>query len=669
MGSIQAPGVGSSLDINSIVTQLIEAERKPAEARFASQEALVQARLSTLGIVKSAVSDFQSVLRGLSSLTSFQSKTSTINNDRLFSATVSSAAMTGNYSVEVEQLAQGQKLATKAFTDSSSAIGGGRLIFDFGTYDADTETFSENDKKPQRSIDIAAGSSLADIRDSINAAGIGVTASIMNDGSGFRLVLGGETGAANGMRISVEDLDGNPLIADTGLGQLAFDPSATEGSGRNMEQTLEARDARLRVDGIAITRSTNSVSGVIAGVTLDLKEAAVGAPTTLSIRANTSSIKESVEGFVSSYNELRAVFNDATVFDNDENKPSLLTGDSAIRTMNNQMQRIMSNIVPGLSGDLRALADIGITTARDGTLSLDNARLNRALENNIDDFAALFSTIGRASDNNLTYLGSTADTRPGDYAVTITQMATRGQYTGDVIGSGPPFDIMEDSRFRIVVDGVQSSDIVLEARTDLTGEELAQELQTRINSDGILANAGRTVQVSFEDGQLTIQSTRYGSDSTIAISNINAGSLALGLTNKAGETGKDVAGTIGGVDAVGRGMVLTGQGDASGLEINVLGGALGERGSINFTRGFAHQLNDLVSGFLASDGVLTQRTNDFNREIESIGERRTRLNERLDNLETRLRAQFLAMDLMVGQMRATSDFLTSQLQTLPGNNR
>lgn len=143
MGSIQAPGVGSSLDINSIVTQLIEAERKPAEARFASQEALVQARLSTLGIVKSAVSDFQSVLRGLSSLTSFQSKTSTINNDRLFSATVSSAAMTGNYSVEVEQLAQGQKLATKAFTDSSSAIGGGRLIFDFGTYDADTETFRD----------------------------------------------------------------------------------------------------------------------------------------------------------------------------------------------------------------------------------------------------------------------------------------------------------------------------------------------------------------------------------------------------------------------------------------------------------------------------------------------------------------------------------------------
>lgn len=199
MAGIQAPGVGSNLDINNIVTQLLSAERKPAETRFASQEALVQARLSTLGIVKSSVSDFQSALRGLNSLTAFQSKTASVGNDRLFSTTVSSAAVAGSYSVEVKQLAQGQKLATKSLADTSSVIGGGKLTISFGTYDGDTNVFTENDKKPARAIDIAAGSSLADIRDSINGAGIGVTASILNDGNGFRLVLGSDSGAASSM--------------------------------------------------------------------------------------------------------------------------------------------------------------------------------------------------------------------------------------------------------------------------------------------------------------------------------------------------------------------------------------------------------------------------------------------------------------------------------------
>jgi len=668
MAGIQAPGVGSNLDINNIVTQLLEAERKPAETRFASQEALVQARLSTLGIVKSSVSDFQSALRGLTSLTAFQSKTASVGNERLFSATVSSAAVAGSYSIEVQQLAQGQKLVTKSLADTASVIGGGKLNIGFGTYDGDSNVFTENDKKPARTIDIAPGSSLADIRDAINGAGIGVSASILNDGNGFRLVLGSESGAANSMKIDVTDADGNPLLDDSGLGQLAFDPTSAVGSGKNMQQTLEAKDARLMVDGIEVTRSTNSVSGVITGVTLDLKEMAEDAPTTLLIQANKSSIKESVEQFVTSYNELRGVLNKASVYNVEEKKPSLLTGDSAIRSINNQMQRIMGNVVTGLTGPLRALADIGITTARDGTLSLDSTRLNRALDANIDDFAALFATMGRVSDSNISFFASSSETKVGSYSLNITQLATQGAYTGADIGS-EPFDIVAGSSFKITVDGVQSGAITLDEQIGLTGSELARELQSQINKDSALLNANRSVQVGFEDGKLLIKSMRYGSDSTIAISNIDAGSSALGLFNAAGVNGQDVAGTIGGVAATGKGTRLTGAGDAEGLQIDVLGGALGDRGTVSFTKGFAQELNTLVSSFLASDGVLTQRTNDFNQEIKAIADKRTRLNERLENLETRLRAQFMAMDLMVGQMRATSDFLSAQLQNLSGASK
>ncbi|GAB4260414.1 MAG: hypothetical protein Kow0065_10680 [Methylomicrobium sp.] len=667
MAGIQAPGVGSNLDINSIVTQLIEAERKPAETRFASQEALVQARLSTLGIVKSSVSDFQSALRGLSSLTAFQSKTASVGNERLFSTTVSSAAVAGSYSVEVKRLAQGQKLATESLADTTSIIGGGKLTISFGTYDGDSNVFTENDEKPARTVDIAASSSLSDIRDAINGAGIGVTASILNDGNGFRLVLGSESGVANGMKIDVTDTGGNPLLDSSGLGLLAFDPTAAVGSGKNMEQKLEAKNALLVVDGIEVTRSTNSVSGVIAGVTLDLKEMAEGAPTTLSIQANKDSIKEAVEKFVTGYNELRGVLNKASVYDAEEKKPSLLTGDSAIRSINNQMQRIMGTVVTGLTGPLRALADIGITTARDGTLSLDSARLNRALDTNIDEFSALFATMGRASDSNISFFSSSSQTKVGSYAVNITQLASQGVYTGNDIGS-EPFDIVAGSSFKITVDGVQSGTITLNEKIGLTGSELASELQSQINKDSALLSANRSVQVGFEGGKISIKSARYGSDSTIAISNINAGSSSLGLINAAGVAGQDVAGTIGGVAATGKGTRLTGAGDAQDLQIDIAGGVLGDRGTVSFTKGFAQELNTLVGSFLASDGVLTQRTNDFNREIEDIADKKTRLNERLENLETRLRAQFLAMDLMVGQMRATSDFLGAQLQSLPNAN-
>ncbi|EFK96619.1 Flagellar hook-associated protein 2, partial [sediment metagenome] len=291
---------------------------------------------------------------------------------------------------------------------------------------------------------------------------------------------------------------------------------------------------------------------------------------------------------------------------------------------------------------------------------------DQALNNNIDDFAALFATTGRSSDSLVSYSKAGSDTKVGSYAVNITQLATQSSYVS-TIGNGT-FNIDNtNNTFKLKVDGTESGLITLSTSSNLSGAALAQEMQTQINKDSVLQTAGRSVTVSFDaaSGDMAIKSSRFGSESAIAVTQISPASNTLGLTIKSGAAGLDVAGTIGGFSAKGLGTQLTGTGDAEGLVINVAGGLTGDRGTVGYTKGYAEQLNTLIGGFLSSDGVLTRQMNDFTQRIESIGESRVKLNERMESLEERLRSQFLAMDLMVGKMRSTGDFLTGQLATLP----
>lgn len=670
MAGIQAPGVGSNLDINSIVTQLVAAEKAPTENRLASNEALVQARLSSLGLVKSSLSDFQTAVRSLSTTTAFQSKSVSISNQSLFTATVSSAAKPGRYSVEVSSLAQSQKLVSKTFTGAAATVGTGTLHIQFGNYDSDSNTFTED--AAHSAVDIVIGadkSSLQGIRDAVNAAETGVTASILNDGTGDRLVFSSESGAKSGMKITVsDDGDGDLTDSSVGLSQLAFDPVADADLGRNMTETLAATDALIKVDGITITRPTNSVTGVLAGVTLDLNEMAPGTPTTMIIAENKDSIKTAVESFVTSFNQLKTVLNDATKYDTEQKKGAVLIGDSAIRSINSQMQRIMGGVIEGVSGQVRALADIGITTARDGTLQLDSAKLSTALSSNIDGFAALFATAGNSSDSLVDYVKAGSNTKVGQYAVNITQIATQSTYT-NTIGAGTFTIDANNDTFKLKVDGLQSGVITLTQQSNLSGAALALEMQAQINADETLKSGSRSVSVVYDSdtGQMKITSNHYGSDSKIDVTQIESASSAIGLTIMSGTEGHDVAGTIGGFAATGVGTKLTGSGDADGLQINVLGGLIGDRGTVEYSKGVAQQLNVLIDNFLSSDGVLTQRIGDFNQRLDAIGQSRTKLSERLTSMEAMLRAQFQAMDLMVGQMKATGDYLTSQFSKSSSN--
>lgn len=669
MAGISVSGIGSGLDITSLVDQLVTAERAPVENRLNSKEATVQAKLSAYGMLKSALSSFQTTVAGLAEASAFQGLKATSSDSSVVSVTTNSSAITGNYSLAVSNLAAAHSVASKAFTDTTSAVGTGSLTFQFGTYDSGGNTFTANGDKAIQVVDIASGdNSLVGIRDAVNNAAIGVSASIVNDGSGYRLVFqSNDSGAANSLKVTVSDSTDVSNTDDAGLSQLAYDPTAVAGSGKNMTETVTAVDASFSVNGLSITSSTNQITDAIEGVTLNLKDVTSGTPVSVSVALDTSGITSKVQSFVSSYNDMITTINSLTSYDASNGSAGILIGDSIARSVTSQVRSLFSSAVSGLSGNYTSLTSLGITTQAGGTLTLDQTKLDAALSSDHSVVGKLFSAIGTTDDSLITYLSSTSQSTIGDYAINISQLATQATVTGAATSGFPLTIDANNDNFVLKVDGTQSASIALTQQSYASGAELALELQSRINGDTNLKSAGVSVSVSYVTDHFEISSSTYGSDSTIEIVTVDTNTTAtLGLSVGAGTSGLDVAGTIGGISATGSGQTLTGNGDAAGISLKVEGTTTGSRGSVVFSRGVADQINTLLDGYLASNSVIDARTEGLNNRINDINDQRDRLARRIEIIQQRYTAQFTAMDTLLGQLQSTSTYLTSQLAALPG---
>lgn len=667
MAGITSTGIGSGLDVESLVSQLVQAEAKAPTQRLNRKEANLEAELSALGSVKGALSDFRSSLSKLNDLSAFQKRSASSSDSSLFTASATSDAAEGSYGVEVSQTAQAHKIASSAFAESGTVVGTGELTFQFGTYDSGANSFSVNPDKASQTVTIdSTANTLEGVRDAVNEADIGVQATIVNDGTGARLVFASEdSGEANSLKVGVADDDGNNTDTN-GLSQLAYDPTAAAGSGKNLSETVAARDAEAIIDGITVTSDTNTLSNVIDGVSITLKEADVGNTQTLDVSLNKGSVESAVNGFVESFNAAINNFNQLTDYDPETEKAGPLIGDATVRSVESQMRSLISDTVPGLDGAVRSLADIGISTQRDGTLAVDSGELSDALENNYDDVGKLFAATATASDSQVEYVRSSDSTVTGNYDLNITQMAAQGTYTGGAI-TNRVVDGTNDT-LAVKIDGVQSGTITL-AQADYTGNEteLAAELQTKINGDGNLQDAGVTVGVEYDAGndRFIVTSERYGSESTVEIT---TGNTDLGLNAGTGTAGVDVAGSLDGLEATGDGQVLMGRGEATGLQLRVTGGTTGDRGSVVFSRGVADRLDSLLGSYLDSDGLLDSRTDSLNNRIDDIGDEREDLQQRLDNLEERYRKEFSSLDAMMAEYQSTSDYLAQQLGALPSSS-
>jgi len=670
MANVSVSGIGSGLDITALVDKLVTAERAPVENRLNTKEANVQAKLSAYGSLQSALSSFQTTVAGLADGSSFQGLKGTSSDSSVVSVSTTSSAITGNFNVAVTTLATAQSVASKAFTSTSSAVGTGSLTFQFGTYDSGGNTFTANGNKAIQVVDIAStDNSLIGIRDAVNNAGIGVSASIVNDGSGYRLVFqSNDSGAANSLKVTVADTTDASNVDDAGLSQLAYDPTAAGvGTGKNMTETVTAVDASFSVNGLAITSSSNQITDAIEGVTLNLKDVTSGTPVNISVQRDTSTITSNVQSFISSYNDMIGTIKSLTSYDASTGSAGILLGDSIARNVASQVRNLISSSVSGLTGNYTSLVNLGITTQADGTLTLDQTKLSSALSSDYSVVGKLFSAIGTTSDSLISYTGSTSTSTIGEYAVNISQLATQATITGAATSGFPLTIDANNDNFVLKVDGTQSASIALTQQSYASGAELAVELQSRINGDINLKNAGVSVSVSYVTDHFEISSSTYGSASTIELVTADTNTAAtLGLSVGAGTSGVDVAGTIGGVSATGSGQTLTGNGDAAGISLKVEGTTTGSRGSVVFSRGVADQINTLLDGYLASNSVIDARTEGLNNRITDINDQRDRLACRIAIIQQRYTAQFTAMDTLLGQLQSTSNYLSQQLAALPG---
>jgi flagellar hook-associated protein 2 len=657
---LSSPGIGSNLDVNSIVSQLMAAESRPL-TMLQQKEAKLQSTLSAFGQVKSALATFQSSVSSLSDVKQFQVVKATPSDATVMTASATSAAAPGNYAIEVSKLAQAQKLASAGQASTSAAIGSGTLTFEFGTSVAGTKdsagntipaTFAANGNGAKTVTIDSTSNSLTGIRDAINKADIGVSATIVNDGgtSPNRLVLtSNSTGAANSIKISV--------AGDSGLQSLLTHDPANAATDK-MTQTIKAQNAEFMVDGLAVSKASNHVTDLIEGVTLDLSKTNVGSPATLAVARDSSTVVASVTKFVTAFNAINKTFSDASSYNAATKSAAVLNGDSTVRSMQSQLRGVLSSAVAGGYGKFDRLSDIGVSLQKDGTLSLDATKLNKVLATNFNDVAGLFAAAGKTTDSLTSYAGAGTATKPGAYSVDVTKLATRGSVTGAV---KVPLDFSAgtNNTFDVSLDGVSSA-ITLDPVIYKTANDLAAAVQSKINGNSTFAATPVTVTADA-NGTLSIVSSSYGSSSKVSLGGTNAASLWDVPPQET--VGIDTAGTINGTAAAGSGQALTASSGspAEGIRLQVTGGATGGRGTVNYSKGYASQFNDLMNTFLGTAGGLTARTDGLTKSIASVKKDEDRWSDRLTTKEADLRKQFTALDTKLSAMTSTSTYLSQQL--------
>lgn len=704
MPSITSAGIGSGLDVTGLVDQLVAAEGEPVRIRLDRKEAKLQTGLTALGTFKATVSDFQDSLKSLQSPESFSSMNISNDNEDAILAAASREAQPGEYNVQVVQLAQAQKLASAAFDSDVTPVGTGGMTIQLGRYQADAHGFSTNPDIPPANIIITQeNSSLRGIVEAINEANAGVRASVINDGSGYRLVMSSlAEGLDNSIRITTLDDDGHHFD-ENGLSNFVYDLAAKQISKKdfspqdaaklasgvfgaaqvvngdnqqqvnvrvtNMKETVEGQDAILNVDGLEVIRGQNQINDVIKGLSLELQPGSEGSISSLNVELSTAEVKDAITNFVNKYNELVSTTNILTGYDAETGVAGPLSGDASVRGVNTQVRRVMSQSFSSINSEYDSLISIGIDTARNGSLSIDESRLQAAIENNLQEVVQLFATAGSANDPLIEYIGAEASTTPGRYDLVISQLADHGLYTGLAHDSSPVFIKEGENTIRLKIDGMLGNELELTPGDYNSSTELAAAIQESVAKDTVFANNNIRLVAKVEENKIILKSESLGTNSIIEVVSIAPQlSQYSGLVPGVGANGSNVQGTLNNRTAVGKGNILTGEDAVEGLQLKVDGGLPGPRGSVFYSNGIASQLDALLSRFGASDGLFNSRTNGFNDRMNDIARQREQLASKLERTEKRYTKQFSTLDATLGKMRSTGEYLQQQLSTLPGAN-
>jgi flagellar hook-associated protein 2 len=666
---ITATGLGSGLDVESIVSQLVLADIGPAEQRLNRQEVNYQSQVSAYGSIKSALSEFKGSSDRAALLTNYTDMTVTASETGAVLVTATEEAEAARYSLLVNRLATQQSLASDGFETTSSVVGTGTLTITLGTTSSDGQEPPSYDFVPKSGVtEISvvideSNNTLSGLRKAINDASNDLTASIINDGSGYKLVLtSANSGLGNTLNLVVDEGTGESSDNTDTSGLSAFSFRAADSLGRNLSEIRSAQDANFTVNGLEISSSSNTVTEAVSGLTIELVNT-TSSEIEVEVTRNLVLAKAAVEQFVTNYNRLIGSLDSLSVYDAETQSASVLTGDSTIRTIQSNIRSIINTPISNVAGAFSSLSDLGITTqTADGTLTISGSALDDALAINPLDVANVFASLGRPTSTNLSYVSASEVTEPGEYAVSFNRTDTQATLAGGAFDNGGLNN--KTISFDLTVSGTTQA-VSFETGTGLSEEDIAASLTSQ--AEALFGSSVVTVSYDATVDGFEFTSVAAGSEASIAISSIADDASFFGLSNQTGTAGTTtIDARINNESATydEETNQLTGALGSSveGLVLKILGGATGELGTVKYAVGLGTKLSELLDGLLDTNGLLDARITGVQESISNISAQRLRLQETANSLESRYRSQFNGLETLISQLNATQSFITTAFE-------
>jgi flagellar hook-associated protein 2 len=624
-------GLVSGLDTDSIIKSILDVEKIPIQqlqARISAHQVEDNA-WQAINTRYSAVRTALNALDSRADIAGF-AQASASNPDAV-RVTATGATTTGSVSFTVDQLAANHQLASASvFSGSDAAVGSGGF----------TITVAGTD----HTITTSATTTLSELAQQINALGIGVTATAVSvDGTDYKLLLAADaTGTAN-----------------------TFTTSGTVAALGTMDIIQQGADAEITLGSgataLTLSRSSNTITDVLDGVTIELTGTTASA-VTVSTARDVDAAMGAITGLIDEINSTIDTIAGYAAYNADSQTGGPLAGNSTARALAFDLRAAISSVVNSNSTAYPVASSVGISLTREGTFEVDESELRSALEADFDSVVDLLVEGGSAADSRLSFTAASDDTVEGDYAVVITQAATRAAAT-----SGAYSAPAADSTFQIIVDG-NSVDISVTSGQGIAA--VVSIINAALQAAGTSEVSAVAVNIAGTD-YITLTHSSYGSGASFEV----VGD-PFGLAGT--HTGTDVAGTIGGEAATGSGQSLTATaGDPTGLIVRVsasdadvsgAGGSLA-LGSINYARGIFGSLDLTIGLAEGSDGRIQRARDVASSQIDLINDRIEVLQDRLDRREASLVRQYAALETAMSSLQTQSSWLASQLASLNGGGQ
>ena len=558
---------GSGLNITQIVDSLVAAENDPQAAQIQSKIDSRTTSISAIGEIKSALSVLSTSLGTLTGNTSLSVKSTSAS----LSATVTdpAKAVAINSTITVTNLAKGQTLAFEDYSSNVSLIGAGSISLERG--DWSSGSFVASPTVTAKSLTVTATDTLESFKDKINALDYGVVASVLGAGDGtFTLVMKSGDGAKNALRITATE-------SPSGSGLASIDNSSTNSSKQKMAGT----DAAIIVDGISLTRSSNTVTDLFSGYQVNLLASTVvsdtDTPAILTGSVDITSATTNLQSFVTAVNNAKTLFNEKTFRGSSSQDAGDLSDDPVIKNVQSQIKSLTSTALSGFGANGVYLSNLGVRTEKDGLLSLNTNVLKNELKTNPSSLDAIFNSMYSASSSLLSVSGgSSSPPKSGAYSFSMTAYIS-GNIAGLKSNDTSPNVTSSNNTIQLTVDGTTSGTITVPAAHYSSEAALATAIQTSVNADTTLAAAGKSVVVTHANGNYSVTSSSTGSATSMLVNSIGSNLNGfLKLTGSSDDDGIAVsqsgtastALTINGASAVNidpDGLVANGSRSGSGI--------------------------------------------------------------------------------------------------------